>query len=246
MKPLIPFVVRLFSGKITALISSAVLYVVLYLLAKLAALSPEIAASIDPNKLANEIYLILVVALNAATNKFHLDNAQGLLVRLKGAEGTLQVPVRRAGVLSMLPVLLAFVLIGCSTAQIVSWWKSPATQAGVRIAESVAFNYGVQLAGQYVGGEKIDFKSAGINTAFIAARSLQLTPNASDTVAIIAAVQQSVDDPLVGKRLAAVVVKSAKEAIGQGADPSGALEGALRGVTAAVCVSVNENTPLPK
>lgn len=241
MKPLVSLIVRLFSGKITALISSIVLYGVLFALGKLAALSPAIAASIDPNQLANEVYLILVVLLNAATNSLHLDNAQGLIDRLKDAEGTLRVPVKRASLVGPLIVLGFLTLASCTTAQFVSWWKSPATQAGVKIAEKAAFNYGVQLAGQYVNGEKIDYKTAGINTAFIAARSLQLTDNASDTTAIITAVKQSVDDPAVGKKLAAVVVKSAQEAIDAGADPSGALEGALRGVTAAVTV-----TPLPQ
>jgi hypothetical protein len=120
MKPLISIVVRLFSGKITALISSAVLYVVLYLLLRLAALSPEIAASIDPNKLANGIYLILVVALNAATNKFHLDNAQGLLDRLKGAEGTLQVPVRRGVPVALLigAMIFSLAFTGCTPDQV--------------------------------------------------------------------------------------------------------------------------------
>jgi len=245
MKPLTSFVVRLFAGKITALISSVVLYLVMYFLGKLAALSPEISGSIDPDKLANEIYLILVVALNAATNKLHLDNAAGLVDRLKAAEGTLQIPERRAMGVGVLGLLLLGLMVSCSTTQIVTWWKSPTTQTGVRIAESAAFNYGVQLAGQLVNGEKIDYKAAGINTAFIEARSLQLTPDASDSLAIVAAVKQAVDDPAVGKKLAAVVVKSAQQAIDAGADPSGALEGALRGVTAAVNVEAL-NPPLPK
>ena len=144
-----------------------------------------------------------------------------------GAFGKLPIPVALACIALTL-------LAACTTAQIVSWWKSPATQTGVRIAAKAAFDYGVQLAGQAINGEKINYATAGINTAFIEARQLQLTPNANDTLAIITAVKQSVDDPAVGKKLAAIVVKSAQQAIDKGADPSGALEGALQGVTAAV------------
>ena len=107
-------------------------------------------------------------------------------------------------------------------------------QAGVRIASKAAFDYGIQLAGQALNGEKINYATAGINTAFIEARQLQLTSNANDTVAIVTAVKQSIDDPVVGRKLAAIVVMSAQKAIDQGADPSGALEGALQGITSAV------------
>ena len=153
------------------------------------------------------------------------------------------IPTGGTGLFGKLPLMAVCLVIGymaaCTTTQFVSWWKSPSTQAGVKIAGKAAFDYGLQLAGQALNGERINYATAGINTAFIEARSLQLTSSAADPVAIVTAVKQSIDDPTVGRKLAAIVVLSAQQAVDKGADPSGALEGALRGVTAAV------NAPTP-
>jgi len=96
MKPAINLVLRLFAGKISSIIASGVLWLVLFGVGKIAALCPQIAAMIDINQTANWIFAALVVAINAITNKYHLGNLDGVLSDLKSKEGTLQVEVKRA------------------------------------------------------------------------------------------------------------------------------------------------------
>jgi len=96
MKSLLPIVLRLFAGKVSSVLASGVLWLVLFGVGKVAALSPELAATIPINETANWIFAALVVVLNAVTNKYHLDNMDNLLTVMKQKEGTLQVEVKRA------------------------------------------------------------------------------------------------------------------------------------------------------
>lgn len=94
MKTLLPLIIRLFAGKISALIASAVLYGVLWTVAHVAALNPQIAAMIDPQATANWVFALIIAILNAATNKYHLDWMDSLSDHMK-SQGV-SIPVQRA------------------------------------------------------------------------------------------------------------------------------------------------------
>jgi len=88
---------KLFGGRIASVIASGVVWLVFAAVGKLASLSPELAATIDCNQLANWLFLAVVIGINSLTNHFHLQSqANPLLTQLESEEGTLAVQVRRA------------------------------------------------------------------------------------------------------------------------------------------------------
>jgi len=70
---LIQFVVRQFAGKIAAAIASGILFGVLKAFSEIAAKSPEIAATINPQEVAGWLAALAIALLNIAANKWHLD-----------------------------------------------------------------------------------------------------------------------------------------------------------------------------
>lgn len=115
-------------------------------------------------------------------------------------------------------------------AKVATWWALPSTQAGVQIAEqallSSAFNFGLNLGGQELTTGKIDLASAGMSTASFEIRKLEMTPQAGNSGAIASAIFKSVQDPKQAKAIASAVLGSVATATNQGANPSGAIEGA--------------------
>lgn len=75
MKSIYQFIVRQFAGKIAALVSSVILFAVLQGFAWVASKSPEIAATIHPQQVADWLSSVIIAFLNIAANKYHLDNA---------------------------------------------------------------------------------------------------------------------------------------------------------------------------
>lgn len=69
------FIIRQFAGKIAALISSIILFAVLQAFGWIASKSPEIAATIHPQQVADWLSTLVIALLNIAANKYHLDNA---------------------------------------------------------------------------------------------------------------------------------------------------------------------------
>jgi len=88
---------KMFGRRIASIISGAILWLVFAGVGKLASLSPQIAATIDMNQLANWLFCAVVIGINAVSNHFHLHaQAQPLLADLKADEGQLAEPVKRA------------------------------------------------------------------------------------------------------------------------------------------------------
>ena len=132
-------------------------------------------------------------------------------------------------------------LVKTQNAKIAAWWASPTTQAGVKIAaqsiESGLLNLGLNIAGQEINGGKINWTQAGLSAGAAVVRQLELTPNATDAAAITQNVLTVVEDPTQAKAIASQVITAVNKATNNGADPSGALEGAAQGLdTAAATV----------
>ncbi len=122
-----------------------------------------------------------------------------------------------------------------------AWWTSPATQAGIASAESAIEagleNFGINVAEQAVTGGKINWTSAGLSAGATAARQLELSGDTT-AAAITQNVMTVVQDPSQAKAIAAQVVSAVATAVQNGANPSGALEGAAQGLdNAAATVS---------
>ena len=125
-------------------------------------------------------------------------------------------------------------------AKLNAWWTSPTTQAGVKIAasavESGLMNLGINVAEQELTGGKVNWTTAGLSAGSAAVRSLELTPGAGDAAAISQAVLTVVQDPAQAKAIASQVVAGVKTATQNGADPSGALEGAAQSLDKATAI----------
>lgn len=131
-------------------------------------------------------------------------------------------------------------------AKINAWWESPTTQAGVKIAadalESGLLNLGINVGEQALTGEKITWTADAWSAGSAAARSMELTPSAGDAGAITSTILAAVKDPAQATVIASQVVSSVKAATDNGADPSGALEGAAQALDSAAA-TVAANTP---
>ena len=123
-----------------------------------------------------------------------------------------------------------------------AWWTSPATQAGIASAESAIEagleNFGINVAEQAVtSGGKINWTSAGLSAGATAARQLELSGDTT-AAAITQNVMTVVQDPAQATAIAQQVVAAVATATQNGANPSGALEGAAQGLdNAAATVS---------
>jgi len=146
---------------------------------------------------------------------------------------------KSAGFALALVAVASLSLIGCAQfqsagAKVQSWWNNPKTQAGVQIAEqavvSSALHFGIDVAQQEINGGKVDLKGDGVDSGLFALRTLEMTPQASNAAAIVSTVVQAIKDPTTASAVAASVVNAVSAATKQGADPSGALEGAVRGI----------------
>ena len=149
-----------------------------------------------------------------------------------------------------LTLICILTLSGCATLQtnVSKWWASPTTQAGIKIAEHTIIQAlvagGINVAQQELTTGKIDWTQAGLTAGATAVRQLELTPGAGSAAAITQNVLTVVQDPSQAKAIAIVVVDSVAKATANGADPSGALEGAAQGLDKAAA-TVKAQTPTP-
>lgn len=173
-------------------------------------------------------------------------------------KNTTEKPMKPRNIASL--ILIAAVMLSLSGCQTVStylakaeskvsvWWASPTTQAGVKIAissvESGLMNLGINVAEQELSGGKINWTTAGLSAGSAAVRSLELTPNAGNAAAITQTIMNVVEDPAQAKAIASQVVTAVATATSNGADPSGALEGAAQGLDKAAGITQAAATPV--
>ena len=72
---MVDFIIRQFAGKIAALIAAAFAGAVSWGFVHVAALSPAVAATIDPNAVAATLTAVFLAVMNVVANKYHLDNS---------------------------------------------------------------------------------------------------------------------------------------------------------------------------
>jgi len=88
---------QVFGRRIASVFAAAIVWLVFAAVGKLASLSPQLAATVDTNQLANWLFCAVMIAVNALSNHFHLQpETAPLLAALEAEEGTLAVPVKRA------------------------------------------------------------------------------------------------------------------------------------------------------
>jgi len=140
---------------------------------------------------------------------------------------------------------LVALLAGCAqieslhfkaAAAVEEWWKSEATQAGLRIglkAAGAALAAGAETAAaDYLAGGAVHWTDVGKAAGASALRQIELTATANQTVAAAAAVANAVlqasHNPAQAQTVKTAVIASLAAAHSSGADASGALEGVAR------------------
>lgn len=72
---MVNLIIRLFAGRLSSFLASAILFIVLKIFAWLCVHIPEVAALCDPQAVADWLAAFLIALLNWGTNRYHLDRA---------------------------------------------------------------------------------------------------------------------------------------------------------------------------
>lgn len=88
--------IKAFGGRIASVIAAGIVWLIFAAVGKLASFSPELAATIDCNQLANWAFSATLIGINAVSNHFHLTALEPLQADMQKEQGTLAVPVKRA------------------------------------------------------------------------------------------------------------------------------------------------------